>query len=254
MGYGRDPTFQVDPPNAPTTAQRIAYGLLTPDNPLRVACDREGINANETAARLLRPSKALNAPRTIEWEKIGGDWKRLMEGSGPARAASSKKNIGNIRGDKKEQGTEDIPKGIEKHQDNKDVQARVEEVDGGQGMNRSIAGEEKESESEEAQTDMLDMQKLGEFLDDTRDMVQRRFEEVSGDEEKLRKARKAYPKIMEEIRERLAGKGDGEVDLKALLAMAGLGGAESGISKDDGEGTRREDGDDARPRKRDARL
>ncbi|KAF9235228.1 NUDIX hydrolase domain-like protein, partial [Melanogaster broomeanus] len=78
IGYGRTPEFEVQPPHAPTSAQQIAHALLTPSNPLRIACDREAVDANKTAARMLRAPMALNAARTLEWEKIGADWKRLM--------------------------------------------------------------------------------------------------------------------------------------------------------------------------------
>lgn len=88
IGYGRTPEFEVQPPNAPTPAQQIAYALLTPANPLRIACGQEGIDVNKTAARLLRPPIAANARRTIEWEKIGMEWKRLMDGDNGADAST----------------------------------------------------------------------------------------------------------------------------------------------------------------------
>ncbi|KAF8839314.1 hypothetical protein BDN67DRAFT_886071, partial [Paxillus ammoniavirescens] len=87
IGYGHAPDFEVQPPNAPTSEQQIAHALLTPSNPLRIACEREGVDANRTAARMLRPHPALNAARTIEWENIGADWKRLMEGGSGGAAA-----------------------------------------------------------------------------------------------------------------------------------------------------------------------
>ncbi|KAG2740283.1 hypothetical protein P692DRAFT_20840686 [Suillus brevipes Sb2] len=80
-GYRRAPDFEFQPPNAPTQAQQIACALLTPSNPLRVACEGEGIDANVVAASILRTLQELNSgPGLIEWDKCGQDRKRLTEG------------------------------------------------------------------------------------------------------------------------------------------------------------------------------
>lgn len=80
MGYGRAPDFEYQPPNAPTSAQQIASALLTPTNLLRLACEREGIDANEVAASVLHPPKELNSePHMKEWESISQDRRDLME-------------------------------------------------------------------------------------------------------------------------------------------------------------------------------
>ena len=52
---------EIQPLNAPTVTQQIVHALLTPNNPLRIACDREGVNTEKTAARMLHPSAALSA-------------------------------------------------------------------------------------------------------------------------------------------------------------------------------------------------
>ena len=59
-GYERDPDFEVCAPNAPTSAQQIACALLTPSNRLRLACEREGIDANDVANCVLHPLKEQN--------------------------------------------------------------------------------------------------------------------------------------------------------------------------------------------------
>lgn len=238
IGYGRVPSFEVQPPNAPTTAQQIAYALLTPNNPLRITCDREGVNAEKTAARILHPSAALNAPRTIEWEKIGADWKQLMEGG----SAPSPSRIGGA-GIRKSKGGfgRSIPGEVQKRGDDiaKHVMGRVENG-GGEGLNAKIEEYKKRVAEGRSQTDepmeessedhlsAPDMKKLGEYLDKTRDMVKKRREELTGDEEKLTKARKAYPKVMEGLKKQLAGMrgDDGEIDLKKLAAMIPKEGAE----------------------------
>jgi hypothetical protein len=80
-GYRRAPDFEFQPPNAPTQAQQIACALLTPSNPLRVACEGEGIDADMVAASILRTLQELNfGPGLIEWDKCGQDRKRLTEG------------------------------------------------------------------------------------------------------------------------------------------------------------------------------
>ncbi|KAL4076491.1 hypothetical protein J3A83DRAFT_4227892 [Scleroderma citrinum] len=229
IGYGRIPSFEVQPPNAPTAAQQIAYALLTPNNPLRVACDREGVNAEKSAARILRPSAALNAPRTIEWEKIGVDWKRLMEGSGSAPGTRPTKPVPSTDSGKFKGGFGgSVPSAVQRRVDDiaKHVVDRVENggSEGMEGLSARIEEYKKRA----------DMKKLGEYLDKTRDMVKKRREELKGDEEKLTKARKAYPKVMEGLKQQFAGvRGeDGEIDLKKLVAMIpkeGVEGVQNGL-------------------------
>jgi coenzyme A diphosphatase NUDT7 len=43
IGYARDPTFEVQPPNAPTLEERIAHSLLTHPT-FRQAYIEEGMN------------------------------------------------------------------------------------------------------------------------------------------------------------------------------------------------------------------
>ncbi|KIK99005.1 hypothetical protein PAXRUDRAFT_605341 [Paxillus rubicundulus Ve08.2h10] len=216
IGYGHAPDFEVQPPNAPTSEQQIAHALLSPSNPLRIACEKEGVNANRTAARMLRPHPALNAARTIEWENIGADWKRLMEG-GPGGAAANG-FWGKGRGKGGFGGGTPGGEGLQKRID--EIKKRVQErVDGGgeeegteglgarieefrkRALERKSQGEEERKERGEERSDAVpDIAKLGEFLDRARDMVNERMKEVAGDEKKLAKARKAYPKIMEELK------------------------------------------------------
>ncbi|KAG1762191.1 NUDIX hydrolase domain-like protein [Suillus occidentalis] len=95
-GYRRAPDFEFQPPNAPTQAQQIACALLTPSNPLRVACECEGIDANMMAASILHTLQELNSgPGLIEWDKGGQDRKRLTEGLIPQRIDVSKQDIRN---------------------------------------------------------------------------------------------------------------------------------------------------------------
>lgn len=95
-GYRRAPDFEFQPPNAPTQAQQIARALLTPSNPLRVACEGEGIDANVVAASILRTLQELNSgPGLIEWDECGQDRKRLTEGLIPLRIDVTKQDIGN---------------------------------------------------------------------------------------------------------------------------------------------------------------
>ena len=244
IGYGRSPEFEVQPRNAPTPAQQIAHALLTPANPLRIACEREGVDASRTAARLLRPPMAANAARTIEWERIGTEWKKLMEGDnasgvdtaavGKGRGSGSGSRLAS-RG--RNPGGDSLQKRIEEIK--KRVQDEIENGsgEGKEGLNAKIeeykkrarerkeqteeSGEERGGRGEERQDAIPDMAKLGEFLDKTRDMVNERMKEVKGDEKKLAKARKAYPKIVEQVRKQLeeARNEDGEFDPKALLAV-----------------------------------
>ena len=274
VGYGRSPEFEVQPPNAPTPAQQIAHALLTPANPLRIACEREGVDANKTAARLLRPPIAANAARTIEWEKIGSDWKKLMDGDNavPVNAAVGKgKWSPSGSGSRpapwdRTPGGDGLQKRIEEIK--KRVQGQVDSGDGEgmEGLNAKIEeykkrarerGEQTEESSKEVgergEDAIPDIAKLGEFLDQTRDMVNERMKEVKGDEKKLAKARKAYPKIAAQVKKQFdeARNEDGELDPKALFAMIpkeGQDGIKDGINAgkegvkngkgvvDDGEG------------------
>ncbi|KIM61442.1 hypothetical protein SCLCIDRAFT_870127 [Scleroderma citrinum Foug A] len=88
--------------------------------------------------------------------------------------------------------------------------------------------DEPMEESGEDHLSAPDMKRLGDYLDKTRDMVKKRREELAGDEEKLTKARKTYPKVMEGLKKQFAGmRGeDGEIDLKKLAAMIPKEGAE----------------------------
>jgi 8-oxo-dGTP pyrophosphatase MutT (NUDIX family) len=77
-GYRRAPDFEFQPPNAPTQAQQIAWALLTPSNPLRLACECEGIDANMMAAFIMQ--ELNSGPGMIEWDKSGQDWRGPTEG------------------------------------------------------------------------------------------------------------------------------------------------------------------------------
>jgi coenzyme A diphosphatase NUDT7 len=46
IGYGREPDFEVNPPNGPLTEERIAYEMLH-NSVFREACDLEGLKLNE---------------------------------------------------------------------------------------------------------------------------------------------------------------------------------------------------------------
>ncbi|KAG6369619.1 hypothetical protein JVT61DRAFT_14188 [Boletus reticuloceps] len=266
IGYGRPPEFEVQPPNAPTPAQQIALALLTPANPVRIACEREGVDANKAAARLLRPPLVANAPRTIEWEKIGVEWKKLLDddnvatvdaaigkrnGSGRSRSVSRGRTPG---GDGVQKRIEEIKKRVQEHMDDGEgtegLNAKIEEYKK-QARERGEQTEEsskEHGEREEKHEDTIpDIAKLGEFLDKTRDMVSERMKEVKSDEKKLAKARKAYPKITEQVRKQLdeARDEDGEFDPKALFGMIpkeGQEGLKNGI-KSGKEGIRRGNGD-----------
>lgn len=272
IGFGREPAFQVQPPNAPTTAQQIAYALLTPNNPLRVACDREGVDANKTTAGILRPSPVLNAPRMAEWERIGWDWKRLMEGSRVASAHESHagkapvnwfggtgrdKSSGELRGS--------IPGGIQRRVGDiaKHVKNRVESESNeeGKGLTTKIeeykvraaagkANHEEPTEHDNGAGDapgagISDMKKLGEYLDRTRDVVQKQGEELVHDEERLTRARKAYPRVMEEVKKQFARvrTNNGQVNLKALTTMIpeGIESAGNDLDATKGEAKQRSD-------------
>lgn len=244
IGYGRVPSFEVQPPNAPTAAQQIAYALLTPNNPLRIACDHEGVNATRTAARILHPSAALNAPRTIEWEKIGADWKQLMEGGsapsthpsgvGGAAIGKSKGGFGGSIPGGVQKRADDIAKHVMDHVENRGgeglegLNVKIEEHKKRVAEGKESSTDEPMEESGEDHLSAPDMKRLGDYLDKTRDMVKKRREELAGDEEKLTKARKTYPKVMEGLKKQFAGmRGeDGEIDLKKLAAMIPKEGAE----------------------------
>lgn len=241
IGYGRTPEFEVQPSNAPTPAEQIAYALLTPANPLRIACGQEGIDANKTAARVLRPPFVANAARTIEWEKIGMEWKRLMDGGNVAEASTqANAAVGRERGSgsgSRKPGSEGMQKRIEEikkqvqnhiHSGNGEgtggLGAKIEEYKKQARERKEQAeenGEENRERGEQYQDVISDMAKLGEFLDKTRDMVDERMKEVKGDEKKLAKARKAYPKIVEQVKRQIeeARDEDGELDHGALFSM-----------------------------------
>ncbi|KAG1788855.1 uncharacterized protein HD556DRAFT_1496067 [Suillus plorans] len=46
-GYRRAPDFELQPQNAPTQAQQIACALLTPSNPLRLACEESDLDSSK---------------------------------------------------------------------------------------------------------------------------------------------------------------------------------------------------------------
>ncbi|KAG8219100.1 hypothetical protein J3R82DRAFT_4863 [Butyriboletus roseoflavus] len=253
IGYGRTPEFEVQPPNAPTPAQQIAYALLTPTNPLRIASGREGIDVNKTVARLLRPPMAANAARMIEWEKIGMEWKRLINGDNAAADVSTRVNI---TVDKEGGSGSGLRRAsLDRKPSSESLQKRIQDhahSGNGEGMEGLKAkmeeykkqaceckeqveenGEEGKEHGEGRQDAIPDMAKLGEFLDKTRDMVNERMEEVKSDEKKLAKARKTYPKIMKRVKKQL--------DRKVLFAMIPKQGQEGlkGSIEADKEGVKR---------------
>jgi len=52
VGYAREPDFEVQPPNAPTPEERIAWALLNRDT-FRIPCEEEGIDM-KPARRILQ--------------------------------------------------------------------------------------------------------------------------------------------------------------------------------------------------------
>jgi len=50
VGYAREPDFEVQPPNAPTLEERIAWALLNRDT-FRIPCEKEGVD--------MRPAKRI---------------------------------------------------------------------------------------------------------------------------------------------------------------------------------------------------
>ncbi|KAH7923639.1 hypothetical protein BV22DRAFT_1036121 [Leucogyrophana mollusca] len=229
-GYARTPTFEVQPQNAPTTAQKIAYALLTPSNPLHQACVLEGVDADKAAARILKLPVGLNSSRMVEWEGIGADWKKLMEGGGSAAKA---KGVGGGFGGSKTPGGEGLQKRVDEIK--KRVQTSVNSggKEGSEGLSTKIEefkrralerkerGEDGTEERKQGDKSIPDIAKLAEYLDRTRDMVNERRKEVAGDEKKLAKARKAYPKVMEAVKKQFEDmqRGGGDVSSEALWAM-----------------------------------
>ncbi|KAH7887271.1 NUDIX hydrolase domain-like protein [Phlebopus sp. FC_14] len=110
ISYGRPPAFELQSPSTPrstsppTPAHQIAWALRSTTNPLRAACQREGIDPDKQAARLLRPRPPRASPgpprrrtvgggssqahagfrsRTVEgWKKMGALWRERVEGVG----------------------------------------------------------------------------------------------------------------------------------------------------------------------------
>lgn len=151
-----------------------------------MACEREGVDANKAAARMLRPPLAANTARAIEWGKIGMEWKKLMEDEGlGAKIGESRKRIGGSQ-----EGAE-------------------------------ASSEQRKMRGEERWDAISDLEKLGAYLDKTRDMVNERMKEIKGDERKLARARKAFPRILEWVKKQLdeARDENGEFDLEALFPM-----------------------------------
>ena len=172
------------------------------------------------------------------------EWKKLMEGDNAAGVDTAA--VGKGKGS----ASHSRPASRDRNPGGDGLQKRIEEIkkrvqdqiengngEGKDGLNAKIeeyrkwarerkeqteeSGEEHGGRGEERQDAIPDMAKLGEFLDKTRDMVNERMKEVKGDEKKLAKARKAYPKIVEQVKKQLeeACSGDGEFDPKALLAV-----------------------------------
>ena len=191
----------------------------------------------------MRPPMAANATRTIEWEKIGTEWKKLMEGDNAAGVDTAA--VGKGKGS----GSCSRPAPRDRNSGGDDLHIRIEEIK----KRTEESDEERGGRKEERQDAIPDLATLGEFLDKTRDMVNERMKEVKGDEEKLAKARKAYPKIAEQVKKKLeeARNEDGEVDPKVLLSVipkegqeslkGGIKASKDGIKRrksgvDDGEG------------------
>ena len=133
-----------------------------------------------------------------------------------------------------------IPGGVQKCVDDTTMHVtdRVENggSEGMKSLNPNIEGYKESTVEGKSQADepssggnlsVPDMKKLGEYLDKTRDMLNERKAELVGDEERLAKARKAYPKVMEGLKKQFAGmrREDGETDLKKLAQMVSKGGA-----------------------------
>ncbi|KAI9569235.1 hypothetical protein HD554DRAFT_594098 [Boletus coccyginus] len=261
VGYGRPPEFEVQPPNAPTPAQQISHALLTPANPLRIACEREGIDADETAVRLLRPPMAVNAARTIEWEKIGTESKKRVDGddaAGVNTAVGEEKRSGsrsrrspwdrNLGGEGLQKYIEEIKKGVQDQAGNgngestEGLDAKIEEYKK-RTCERKEQREERGELGEERQDAIPNMAKLGEFLDKTQDMMDGMKEVKS---EQNAKARKAHPRIAEQVKRQFeeVRNEDGKLDPKTMFAniqkqgWEGLrGGIRAGKGAERGEGS-----------------
>ncbi|KAH0840368.1 hypothetical protein J3R83DRAFT_1391 [Lanmaoa asiatica] len=263
IGYGRPPEFEVQPPNAPTLARQIAHALLTPANPIRTACEREGIDVNKTAARLLRPPIAANATRTVEWENIGTEWKKLMESDNMADVSTKGKGSSSGLGlrpapwdiqpgskgpqkrieEIKKRAQHQVDNGSEESMEGLDAKIEEHKTQARERREKAENGEWRKERGGERQDAIPDMAKLGEYLDKTPDMVNGRMGEVNGDEKKLSKARKPYPKIVEQVKRQLEGapNEDGEFNPKALFAIVPREGQEclKGDIKAGREGTKR---------------
>jgi len=61
VGYAREPDFEVQPPNAPTLEERIAWALLNRDT-FRILCEEEGIDM-KPARRILHAREKKNRER-----------------------------------------------------------------------------------------------------------------------------------------------------------------------------------------------
>lgn len=183
IGYGRTPDFEVQPSNAPTSAQQIAYALLTPVNPLRIACQQEGLDANKAAALLLRPPVADNRRRATERAKIGAEWKKLLEGDSPA-------NVTVVNARRPSSGVRD-PSGDGTYQRVEETEKQAQgQVKSGSGVCTGGPGA--------------------------------KIKEVKGDKRKPGKARMAYSKFEEQVKERMEeGRrdSDGEFGPKARVAL-----------------------------------
>lgn len=203
-----------------------------------------------------------------EWGKIGMQWKKLMDGDSAAdvtaRVNAPVGNTGDSGKGARNAGGERLHERIEEIQ--KRVQERVH-GGGGEGLGAKIEeykkqareraeenGEERKEREEERQDAIPDLARLGAYLDKTRDMVNERMKEVKGDEKKLAKARRVYPKVLEQVKKHIEEARDenGEFDPKALFPLpipkegqeslkAGIKAGKEGIKRgkgevDDGEG------------------
>ena len=183
---------------------------------------------------------AANAPRTIEWGKIGTEWKKLMNGDnaawvdaavGKGRGSGSRSRLASRDqthgGQRPQKRIDEIKKRVQNQIENRNgegieaLDAKIEEHEKQVLEHDEESVEERSAHAEERQDAIPDTTRLGELLDKARDMVNKRMEELKGDEKKLSTARKSYPKIIRQVKKQLdeACNEDGEFDLKALFTM-----------------------------------
>ncbi|KAH0840330.1 hypothetical protein J3R83DRAFT_1346 [Lanmaoa asiatica] len=155
---------------------------------------------NKTAARLLWPPIAANATWVIECEKIGAEWKKLMDSDNTADVSTKGKGFSSALGSRlapwdRKPGSEGLQKRIEEIKKLVWGQVNNGSEESMEGLNAKIEEYKKQARErkEKAKED-------GEYLDETRDMVNEKMKEVKGDEKKLSKARIAYPKVVERVK------------------------------------------------------